>query len=295
MKPSGYFCLLEAADMADQDWNETHTMFNLEPLELYSAQIHAKGNKDRINQRKSYLDHPVCLLSLLLRLHHTRSHTWLGLLPPNPRPGPQEVKLGNTFNTVWIPGLWSYWRNFSLWMETKWRCKASDGKGWQIHYWCHLTFFNLNCDMTSQRTIGDEGFSMGDAHMTAAANHLQQIRWKRKKIKFEKVKQSATGQNVKMRKRKESQGSCFLALFFNPILHHVSHCQSQGIQKIHIKTSISWIISSNLNYDSFTAQTEYFPQDDFGISLLPMHPYSMLEPQKETATLSNTWNWWSLW
>lgn len=28
--------------------------------------------------------------------------------------------------------------------------------------------------MASQRTIGDEGFSMGDTHMTDAANYLQQ-------------------------------------------------------------------------------------------------------------------------
>lgn len=46
--------------------------------------------------------------------------------------------------------------------------------------WCHLSFFHLNCDMASQRTIGDEGFSMGAAHMTADANHLQQIREKGK-------------------------------------------------------------------------------------------------------------------
>lgn len=67
----------------------------------------------------------------LLWLYQTPSHTWLGLLPANLYPDSQEVKLGNTFNTVWIPGLWSYWRNFSLWMEAKWRCKASDQKGWQ--------------------------------------------------------------------------------------------------------------------------------------------------------------------
>lgn len=56
--------------------------------------------------------------------------------------------------------------------------------------------------MTSQITTGDEGFSMGDSHMTAAANHLHKIWWKKKKIRFEKVKQSATGQGVKMRSGK---------------------------------------------------------------------------------------------
>lgn len=43
----------------------------------------------------------------LLWLYQTPSHTWLGLLPANLYPDSQEVKLGNTFNTVWIPGLWS--------------------------------------------------------------------------------------------------------------------------------------------------------------------------------------------
>lgn len=43
----------------------------------------------------------------LLQLYHTLSHTRLGLLPANLCPDSQEVKLGNTFNTVWTPGLWS--------------------------------------------------------------------------------------------------------------------------------------------------------------------------------------------
>lgn len=43
---------------------------------------------------------------------------------------------------------------------------------WQIQYWCHLSFFSRNCDTASQRTTGDEVFSVGGNHTTAAVNQV---------------------------------------------------------------------------------------------------------------------------
>lgn len=93
---------------------------------------------------------------------------------------------------------------------------------------------------------------------------------KKEKIRFEKVKRSATCQDINMRSRKKVKPPvswpCSSTQFCT-----TSPIVKARVQRKHTwKTYISWIISSELNQDSFTAQTEYFPQDDFTISLLPM-------------------------
>lgn len=180
----------------------------------------------------------------LLWLYHTLSHTWLGLLLANPCPDSQELKLGNTFNTVWIPGLWSCWRNFTLWMEAKWRCKASDRKGWQSlgRFYTGVTYYSLILTVTWHlKEPLEMKASPWGTHTWLMLLIISSKIVKKEKIRFEKVKWSVTGQDIKMRSQakgsqsKETQASCFLALLFDPILHHLSHCQSQGTQKIHIK------------------------------------------------------------
>lgn len=151
MKPSGCLCLLEAADMPDQDWNATETMFRFRASRTVQCSEPCQ-RKQRHREPKEVTPGPSNVSSQpnLLQLYHTPSHTWLGLLPANPCPDSQEVKLGKILNTIWIPGLWSYWRNFSLWMEAKWRCKSSDGKGWQslCRFNTGVTYHSLSLTVT---------------------------------------------------------------------------------------------------------------------------------------------------